>query len=289
MLGGFRLLRESAPVEFSSKGPGRPVELLKVLVALGGHNVRVDQIADALWPRVDADYAHKSFTATLHRLRRILDEEDALILRDARLSLNPRCFWVDTWALDRLLVELDDALRDPRPDATAPALRALTDEALGLYRGPFLPDESEQPGYIACREDLAEDLVDLKLLTGLTTSQLNEGLIFDILASGQYGKHLQRLQERLERSRESTIKKLENCGLETFAAPEGGMFVLARFGASSNAAEIASLAAAKGIILGPGNLFRPHHEPSPWLRFNVAFCDNPSIYRFLNSVKMRFK
>ncbi|MBI3044607.1 MAG: hypothetical protein HYY78_17455 [Betaproteobacteria bacterium] len=153
-LGGFRLLRESAPVEFSSKGPGRPVELLKVLVALGGHNVRVDQIADALWPRVDADYAHKSFTATLHRLRRILDEEDALILRDARLSLNPRRFWVDTWALDRLLVELDDALRDPRPDATAPALRALTDEALGLYRGPFLPDESEQPGYIACREQI---------------------------------------------------------------------------------------------------------------------------------------
>ena len=154
MLGGFRLLRESAPVEFSSKGPGRPVELLKVLVALGGQNVRVDQIADGLWPRVDADYAHKSFTATLHRLRRILDEEDALILRDARLSLNPRCFWVDTWALDRLLVELDDALRDPRPDATAPALRALTDEALGLYRGPFLPDESEQPGYIACREQI---------------------------------------------------------------------------------------------------------------------------------------
>lgn len=144
-------------------------------------------------------------------------------------------------------------------------------------------------GYIACRGDLAEDLVDLKLLTGLTTSQLNEGLIFDILASGQYGKHLQRLQERLERSRESTLKKLENCGLETFAAPEGGMFVLARFGASSNAAEIASLAAAKGIILGPGNLFRPHQEPSPWLRFNVAFCDDPSIYRFLNSVKTRFK
>ena len=144
-------------------------------------------------------------------------------------------------------------------------------------------------GYIACREDLAEDLVDLKLLTGLTTSQLNEGLIFGIFASRQYGKHLQRLQERLERSRKSTIKKLENCGLETFATPEGGMFVLARFGASSNAAEIAGLAAAKGIILGPGNLFRPHHEPSPWLRFNVAFCDDPSIYRFLNSVKTRFK
>ena len=31
-------------------------------------------------------------------------------------------------------------------------VRALAGEALALYRGPFLPDESEQPGYIASRE-----------------------------------------------------------------------------------------------------------------------------------------
>ena len=30
--------------------------------------------------------------------------------------------------------------------------RALAAEALALYRGPFLPDESEQPAYIASRE-----------------------------------------------------------------------------------------------------------------------------------------
>src|SRR5262249_9721541 len=88
-LGRFQLLRGDAPVEFSGKGPGRPMELLKVLIALGGHNVRADHIADALWPHVDADYAHKSFTATLHRLRRLLDEEDALQLRETRLDLNP--------------------------------------------------------------------------------------------------------------------------------------------------------------------------------------------------------
>ena len=158
-LGGFTLLRESAPVEFSSKGPGRPMELLKVLVALGGQNVRSDQLADALWPRVDADYAHKSFTTTLHRLRRIFEDEDALTLRDTRLSLDPRLVWVDTWALDQLLAELDGAQRDPRPRAAGPVLSALTEEALALYRGPFLPDESEQPSYIACREQIRGKLL----------------------------------------------------------------------------------------------------------------------------------
>ena len=157
--GRFELLREAAPVEISGKGPGRPMELLKVLVALGGHNVRADQLADALWPHVDADYAHKSFTATLHRLRRLLGEDEALVLRDARLSLNPALVWADTWALEQALAALDEALRAAHPEHPLPGLRALADEALALYRGPFLPDESEQPAYIACREQIRARLL----------------------------------------------------------------------------------------------------------------------------------
>ena len=119
------------------------MELLKVLVANGGHNVRADQLADSLWPHVDADYAHKSFTATLHRLRRLLDDDEAVTLRDGRLSLNPGLVWVDTWALEQ-------AVADSR-----------LEEALALYRGPFLPDEAEQPSYIACREQLRARLLRL--------------------------------------------------------------------------------------------------------------------------------
>jgi len=165
-LGGFRLVRDGAPIEFSGKGPGRPVELLKVLVALGGQSVRTDQIADALWPHADADYAHKSFTTTLHRLRRILDAEDALLVRDTRLSLNPALFWVDAWAVDRLIAEFDAVLRDTNAQAIEPRLRALAEELLSLYRGPFLPDESEQPSYIACREQIRSRLLRCLTRTG---------------------------------------------------------------------------------------------------------------------------
>jgi len=161
-LGRFELLREAAPVEFSGKGPGRPMELLKVLLAHGGQDVRADQIADALWPHVDADYAHKSFTATLHRLRKLLGDDDALLLRDARLSLNSALVWVDAWALEQACATLEEALRAPAGAAADGRLRALGDEVLGYYRGPFLPDESEQPGYIACREQLR-----LRLLRGV--------------------------------------------------------------------------------------------------------------------------
>jgi ATP/maltotriose-dependent transcriptional regulator MalT/DNA-binding SARP family transcriptional activator len=158
-LGRFELLHADAPVEFSGKGPGRPMELLKVLLALGGQNVRADQLGDALWPHVDADYAHKSFTAALHRLRRLLGEEEALQLRNGRLSLDAGLVWVDAWALDAVLEALDGLLRTPPGATRVPQLRALVDEALGLYRGPFLPDESEQPSYLAYREQIRSRLL----------------------------------------------------------------------------------------------------------------------------------
>jgi LuxR family maltose regulon positive regulatory protein len=157
--GSFRLSCDGAPVEFAGKGPGRPMELLKVLVARGGQGVRADQLAEALWPHVDADYAHNSFTATLHRLRKLLGDDDAVTLADARVSLNPAKFWVDTWALEQVVEELDQALRSPGPPGQAPGLSALADEIFALYRGPFLADESEQPAYIACREQIRARLL----------------------------------------------------------------------------------------------------------------------------------
>ncbi len=158
-LGRFELLHADAQVEFAGKGPGRPMELLKVLVALGGHNVRADQLGDALWPHVDADYAHKSFTAALHRLRRLLGEDEALQLRDGRLSLDAGLVWVDAWALESVLAEMEGVLRAPPHAGRAQELRTLVDEAFLLYRGPFLPDESEQPGYLAFREQIRSRLL----------------------------------------------------------------------------------------------------------------------------------
>jgi LuxR family maltose regulon positive regulatory protein len=95
----------------------------------------------------------------LHRLRRIFGTDDALILADTRLSLNPALFWVDAWALDHVITELDSALRDPGTQSGGDIPRALVNEALAIYAGPFLPDEAEQPSYIAYREQLRAKLL----------------------------------------------------------------------------------------------------------------------------------
>jgi LuxR family transcriptional regulator, maltose regulon positive regulatory protein len=158
-LGGFELLRGSAPIEFGGKAPGRPLELLKVLIAMGGNNVRADQLADALWPHAEADFAHKSFTAALHRLRRLFGDDESLTLRDGRLSLNAALVWLDSWTLEQTLTELDEAVRLPGAERARSVPDALATEALMLYRGPFLPDESEQPAYLAFREQMRARLL----------------------------------------------------------------------------------------------------------------------------------
>jgi DNA-binding SARP family transcriptional activator len=72
------------------------------------------------------------------------------LLRDGGLTLNPSLFWVDTWALEQRMDEIESRLRDPRSDASDVA--PLIDAALSIYRGPFLPDESDPPVYIGFRE-----------------------------------------------------------------------------------------------------------------------------------------
>jgi DNA-binding SARP family transcriptional activator len=160
-LGGFQLTHDDVPIEFSGKGPGRPIELLKVLVALGGRDVRSDQLADALWPHAEADFAYQSFTATLHRLRRTLRSDDALILSDGRLTLDRTKVWVDTWTLEQSCDAFDVALRGVAPGTLETVLRGFAEEVREVYRGPFLPDESEQPAYTACREQVRSRILRL--------------------------------------------------------------------------------------------------------------------------------
>jgi len=156
-LGRFQLLKDDEPQTFAGKGQGRPLELLKVLVALGGRDVRAEQLAETLWPHVDGDYAYKSFTSTLHRLRRLLDFDDAVTLQDGRVTLNPRYFWVDTWALDHALGQFDSVADSPV--AFDDRFNRLADGLLDLYRGPFLADDSDHSCYIAFRDHLRSKLL----------------------------------------------------------------------------------------------------------------------------------
>ena len=183
---------------------------------------------------------------------------------------------------DMMLVE-DDIYGDFHP-ATLTRLATLDQLNRVIYVSSFSKTVSAslRVGYFACSPELAASLCDVKLLTGLTTSEISERLMYQLLTEGHYRKHLDKLRAKLLLARQTTISRLEGLGFTLHCEPDGGMFIWAKMDDRCNSAEIASLAAKKGIMLAPGHMFKPHQEPSPWFRFNVAHCNDDATFEFLS-------
>jgi len=120
------------------------------------------------------------------------------------------------------------------------------------------------------------------MISGLTSSEFSERLAYGALVDGRWRKHLRGLRERLAQSHQRVAQALESLGFELFCEPKAGMFLWARHPEIPNATELAYQAAEQDILLGPGHLFDPELQPSPWFRFNVAFTDDPRVMSFLS-------
>jgi DNA-binding SARP family transcriptional activator len=94
-------------------------------------------VAEFLWPEADGDLAHHSLEVALSRLRKLLGNEEALVLKEGRLSLSNQHCWVDVWAFERSLGQAEKA----RKEGTGTEAIRLFEKALSLYRGPFLLSE----------------------------------------------------------------------------------------------------------------------------------------------------
>jgi two-component SAPR family response regulator len=140
-LGRFALAKHGRALAFPAKAPRKALELLQALIALGGREVHTAQLMWALWADEDSADLRNLFDNTLYRLRRLLDCADALTLRNAKLSLNAHCCWVDAWAFDRLAGEGGDAAQRAR-------------QALRLYQDHFLQREAPRPWLLPYRERL---------------------------------------------------------------------------------------------------------------------------------------
>jgi LuxR family transcriptional regulator, maltose regulon positive regulatory protein len=181
-LSSFAVLIDDKPLKFSTKAQRKPLDLLKVLIALGGRNVREDKLAEILWPDSEADSAAFALTTTVHRLRRLIGDA-ALERQEGCLNLDPRYCWVDVWAVEHQLAAIEEASRAAPPAAIA----ELVDRVLALYRGPFLADQREESWVLSMRERLRGRL--LRVI----------GLASDALTGARhYAQAIQYLEKVLE-------------------------------------------------------------------------------------------
>ncbi len=154
-LGSFTVLVDDRPLVFVRKAQQKPLALLKAVVAFGGRAVAGDRLVDALWAEAEGDAAHHALTMTVHRLRRLLGVERAVLHQGGRVSLDPFTCWLDTWAVER---RLDDAEIAARRGDTGAAGRD-TEAALALYRGPFLDRDGRLGWTTFLRERLRSKVV----------------------------------------------------------------------------------------------------------------------------------
>jgi len=150
-----------------------------------------------------------------------------------------------------------------------------------IYMGSFSKTLASnlRVAFVACSAELAKTFCDHKMLSGSTTPEINERIVYKVLTEGHYRRHAERLRGRLDALRETTARRLERIGLKMFSQPSAGMFLWVDTGVDTSA--IAAAGHEAGFLFAPGALFSPRQVPSTWMRMNIANSSDPSMLEFL--------
>jgi DNA-binding transcriptional MocR family regulator len=179
-----------------------------------------------------------------------------------------------------LLVE-NDALCDFRSPG-APRLSALDQLERTIYIGSFSKSLSAalRVGFAACSPDLANDLADLKILTGVSSSEYAERTVDTLLAERHHARHLEQLRERLAETTQRAYALLGGMGAEVFVRPTHSLFIWARWPGFADAHALAQAMLAQNIVMAPGNIFSVNGQAvSPWSRCNPHAVLDPRFQR----------
>jgi DNA-binding transcriptional MocR family regulator len=183
---------------------------------------------------------------------------------------------------DFTIVE-DDIYGDLHARRTA-RLASLDDGRRVVYVGGFSKTLAAnlRVGFIVAQSALVRELIDLKAITGLSSSEIGERVTARIIVDRKYDRLLEQLRAKLDDCRPRTAEMLLRAGVKIAGPPEGGLYLWADFGRDTN--DIAAQGAREGVLCAPGSLFSPSQHPSTWMRVASATCLNPKAMKFLERV-----
>jgi DNA-binding SARP family transcriptional activator len=194
-LGRFGLMIDGKPLRFPKKAQRRPLEMLKLLIALGGREVEENQLSDFLWPDTDGDRAQQSFKTNLHRLRKLMVHPEALIRKGRKVTLNQDYCWVDIWHFERLVGETDRIVKEEAEKSVSKdVIIGHLQKVVDLYKGPFLNSEGTSAWHTPTRERLRNKFVRSVLMLGHIYEQ--SGKMDKALDLYQKGIEIENLVER---------------------------------------------------------------------------------------------
>ncbi|MDP1593900.1 MAG: PLP-dependent aminotransferase family protein [Gallionella sp.] len=192
-------------------------------------------------------------------------------------------------AEDHNLLIVEDDIYAEFAHNTSPLLASFDGLNRVIHVGSFskVLTASVRCGYIAVRQDWAEQIVDLKLATTLSSSGLGTELVYSLLRQGAYRHHVEALRSKLADAMGRTLHRLEKLGITPWMKPQGGMFLWMRLPHGLDSAKVSQEALHEGVVLAPGNVFSLSQTAAPFMRFNVAQCQTPRIFEVLEKAMGR--
>lgn len=188
-------------------------------------------------------------------------------------------------AHDLVIVE-DDTFAgfEPEPSPRLAVLDGL-DRVIRISSFSKTLSASTRCGYIAARPDWVEALIDLQLATNFGgPSPLTVELIYSVLSSGSYRKHMETMHLRLSRAMQYATVKLSELGIQPWLTPRGGFYLWCVLPDGVDSAEVARAALKRNMVLAPGNVFSPSQSMSQYMRFNISQMIEPMGYDVLGKV-----
>ncbi|MFO1313012.1 MAG: BTAD domain-containing putative transcriptional regulator [Burkholderiales bacterium] len=148
-LGGFTVDRRGEPLAFEGKAQKKPMELLRILIALGGRGVPKQRLYDLMWADAEPEAAAAALDVVVSRLRKLLGDPEAIRIEEGKVGLDPGRVWLDVWAFDTDVEALQNELQGPADPA---AVEAIGRRLLARYGGPFLGSEDPARWSLAARD-----------------------------------------------------------------------------------------------------------------------------------------
>lgn len=203
-------------------------------------------------------------------------------------SLSPQTAWRVLSAArehDLIIVE-DDIFAEFEPELSSRL--AIPDGLERVIRmGSFSKtlSASVRCGYIACRPEWIEGLIDLQIATSFGgPSPMTTELLASVLSGGSYRKHLDEVTRRLTRARKAAAEKLTALGLTPWIVPRGGFYLWCRLPAGLDSTEIARRCREHNVVMAPGNVFSVSQTAGEFMRFNVAHLGDERVFSVLKDV-----
>lgn len=209
-LGRFEILKNDVRLSFTRKAQKKPLELLKLVLTHGGKDVPEEKINGVLWPDAEGDAAHQSFTSTMHRLRKLLGNDQSVQLTDGKVSLNRDIVWVDYWVFEQLLKNIEEKHLINHSDETE--YMKIFNKTMLLYQGIFLPGDTEVSWSAIMRERLRIRFINIISKIGKKLEQ-----------SGRWEEAIEFYKKGLETDNlvEEFYRSLMNCYLHLEMKTEG--------------------------------------------------------------------